>query len=77
MDRNGQVLASSNRNSYDETETVKQVSSRLLTGSAETETDVEANSVNMKENYHREGFQAWKKVQQISAQMDTGGHTLL
>ena len=58
MDRNGQVLASSNRNSYDETETVKQVSSRLLTGSAETETDVEANSVNMKENYHREGFQA-------------------
>ena len=77
MDRHGQVLAKSNINSDDETQRIRRVRSRLLSGSAETETDVEANSVNMKENYRRKGFQAWKKLQQISAQMDTGGHTLL
>ena len=77
MDRHGQVLAKSNINSDDETQRIRRVRSRLLSGSTETETDVEVNSVNMKENYCREGFQAWKKFQQISAQMDRGGHTLV
>ena len=72
MDRHGQVLAKSNRNSDDEIQSV-------ISGSIKNknETDVEANSFNMRENYCREGFQAWKNMQQISAQMDTGGHTLL
>ena len=74
LDRHGQVLAESNRNSDDETQSVRRVRSRLL--SEPTETDVEANSVNMKENDCREGFESWKKLQQISTHMDTGGHTL-
>jgi hypothetical protein len=75
VDGHGQVLAKSNRNSDDETQRVRRARSRLLSGS--TETDVEANSVDTKENDCTEGFQAWKKLEQISAQMDTGGHTLL
>ena len=50
MDRHGQVLAKSNINSDDETQRIRRVRSRLLSGSTETETDVEVNSVNMKKN---------------------------
>ena len=75
MDRHGQVLAESNRNSDDETQSVRKVRFRLLGGS--TKSDREAEVLNIKESSCREGFQAWQKLKQISSQMDTGGHTLL
>ena len=89
MDRNGQIMAGSNRNSIREEPNVRKVNSRLFRGSNETlegstetlegsnETLEGPNMSNVKPNQCRNGFLAWKMLKQISAQIDDGGPSLL
>ena len=85
MDRDGQVLAGSNRNSFHEEQNVRKVSSRISRGTNETlqgsnETLVGSAETlegsNLSKNHYKDGFHAWKMLKQNSAQIDNGGPSL-
>ena len=88
VDRYGRVMAWSNRNSIHEEQNLRKVSTRFFRGSNDTfegstetlegsaETLEGPTLSNVTPNQYRDGFQAWKMLKQISAQIDNRGPSL-